>query len=89
VENSSFTITELRDAYYLDCMYNDLVPKLFPIEQNILGEDGSEGYRYLIFPCLNEFLFKSPLIFNLRNIAQNLESLFQTKYRTDSKNHGG
>lgn len=63
-------MNELREAYYLDCLNtNDSTPKLFPVESNIRGDDGTEGYRYLIFPCLNELLFKSPLIFNMRNIA--------------------
>lgn len=53
------------------------------------NEDGIEGYRYILFPSMNELLYKSPLIFNMRNIAQNLENLFQTKYRTDSKIHNG
>lgn len=75
VENTAFTFSELQDAYYLDCMYNESAPKLFPMEKN-KNDDGTEGYRYIIFPVMNELLYKSPNVFNMRNIAQNLENLF-------------
>jgi hypothetical protein len=59
-------------------------PKFFPIELN-LDEESTEGYRYLIFPNLNELIYLSPKIFHLENMALNLENKLQTKYRTESK----
>ena len=57
---------ELKDAYLVEAANQaDTAPKLFPIESNISGEDGTHGYRYLIFPCLNELLYKSPRVFNI------------------------
>jgi hypothetical protein len=68
---------ELRDAYLIDRNKNpDTVGKFFPIELNISGEYCTEGYRYLIFPCLNELLYKSPKIFNTSHLATNLENKF-------------
>lgn len=86
MENTRFEFEDLKHAYLLDWMKNqETGAKLFPIEENIQGEDGTKGYRYLIFPCLNENLYKNIKVFNRELVAKNLESIFQTKYRTESK----
>lgn len=60
VEPSQFSIVDLKDAYLMERSLNsEGVAKMFPIEETIQGEDGSRGYRYLIFPCLNEILYKN------------------------------
>lgn len=71
---------ELREKY----LKSAELPKFFPIELN-LDEESSEGYRYLIFPILNPQIYEDPKIFNMDSLAANLESKFQTKYRTESK----
>ena len=50
---------ELKDAYLIEANTNEYGSKMFPIELNIQGEDNTTGYRYLIFPCLNERLYKN------------------------------
>jgi hypothetical protein len=65
VQNTQFTLNELKDAYLIEQgINNEGVAKFFPIEESIQGEDGSRGYRYLIFPCLNETLYKNEKIFS-------------------------
>ena len=55
---TTFTIQELKDAYFIERTKNaETFPKLYPIEESISGEDGTRGYRYLIFPVLNESLY--------------------------------
>ena len=90
MENSPFSMLELKDAYLIDSTMNsDTSAKLFPIEQNISGEDGTHGYRYGIFPCLNELLYKSPQVFSMKHVAKNLEHIYQKNqnYRTESRVH--
>ena len=59
IENSPFSMLELKDAYLIEANTNEYGSKMFPIELNIQGEDNTTGYRYLIFPCLNERLYKN------------------------------
>ena len=58
VQNSPLSLQEIKDAYLYDTYSNENAAKLFPIETNIQGESGTPGFRYLIFPCLNERLYK-------------------------------
>jgi len=55
---TTFSILELKEAYLIERSKNtEAFPKLYPIEESISGEDGTRGYRYLIFPVLNETLY--------------------------------
>ena len=67
---------ELKEAYLIESSNNESAAKMFPIESNKNGEDGSEGYRYLIFPCLNELLYRSSKVFSMQHVTKNLESIF-------------
>jgi hypothetical protein len=69
---TQFTIEELKEAYYLEWVGNpETSGKMFPITVNTQGEDGSQGYRYLLFPCLNELLYKNTKVFNKTLIGRN------------------
>jgi hypothetical protein len=84
VQSYKPTFQEIKDAYLLESLSNENAARLFPIENNIRGEDGQQGFRYLLFPCLNERLYKHKDVLG-HTLAQNLESKYQTKYRTESR----
>ncbi len=52
---------------------NRRLPKLYPIINN-LDQEGNKGYKYSIFPILNENLYENPKIFKLEKLAPDLES---------------
>jgi hypothetical protein len=51
------TFQEIKDAYLYESNSNESFARLFPIEKN-MAEIGTPGFRYLIFPSLNERLYK-------------------------------
>ena len=90
VEDSTFVVGELREAYVVERVKNpETFPKLYPIEESINGEDGKRGYRYLIFPILNETLYLHQKIFSTSHFATNLDKKYQTKYLFDPKKESG
>ena len=77
VEPTKFSLNELLDAYLMLRTSNpDTVPKSFPIKNVISGEDGKCGYRYLVFPALNENLYLKKEIFNIEHLSPSLESKY-------------
>ena len=65
---------ELKLAYFKERQKKaESFPKLYPIEESISGEDGTRGYRYLIFPVLNQNLYINEKIFDQSHLALNLD----------------
>ncbi|CDW84381.1 UNKNOWN [Stylonychia lemnae] len=80
VQFSKFSIQELKDSYLM----NPDLPQLYPLEIN-LDEESNSGFRYLIFPILNQRLYESPKVFRIECLAANLERQLQTNWRTESR----